>query len=80
MANTIDNMLFVEAGTPEELKTKLRSIEVPFSIMQGTLGSRAGKHFCWILADRPAKNVKRRKIVRKVEVSNDTKTSFKEDK
>jgi hypothetical protein len=80
MAKTIDNMLFVEANGPEELKTRLNSFEVPFSIMQGSLGSRPGKHYCWVLFDRPAtvKVRKGRAKPRKVEVSEDVKT-LKED-
>jgi len=80
MAKTVDNMLFVEASTPEELKSELNSFEVPFSIMQGTLGNRGAKHYCWILFDRPAtvKVRKGRAKPRKVEVSNDVKTINKD--
>ena len=81
MAKTIDNMLFVEANTPEELKARLNSFEVPFSIMQGSLGNNGGKHYCWILFDRPATVTVRkgRAKPRRVEATNDVKT-FKEDK
>jgi hypothetical protein len=75
MAKTIDNMLFVEANTPEELKTRLNSFEVPFSIMQGSLNNNGGKHYCWILFDRPATVTVRkgRGKPRKVEVSTNVK-------
>ena len=72
MGSKVDNMLWIEANSPEKLKSILRSIEHPWEIVQGSwfFDGRL-KHGVWILCDRPAQQVSKKKAI--------TKTTIKEE-
>jgi len=70
-----ENMQYVEARTPEKLKTALMAFDRPHNIMPGSW-LVAGQMFgVWIMFDVPVKQIKKRDLVKnQIKVDTETKT------
>jgi hypothetical protein len=72
MANRVENLLWVQGNSPEKLKENLRAIEHPYEIVPGSwFHDGRLKHGVWIMCDRPAKQVSRKKPVTKTIIKNE---------
>lgn len=67
MNNNFENLMWLEARTPEKLKDLLISINVPCSVMQGSWSSNNGHYGCWVLLDRPVKTMKKRDMAKPIQ-------------
>jgi len=77
MQNSYDNLLCVQARSPELLKRNLMAIPTPSSVMQGSWFMNGSLYGCWVLLDRPVTQVSKKEFKAKkdkVEITAQTKT------